>query len=344
MVKAVIIGDPHFRIDNIQEVDMFIERISALVSEEEPDFVVCLGDLLHTHERLHTIALNKAYEFVQKLSSICKIFILVGNHDYIQNQQFLTKNHWMNGMKTWENVCIVDEVLPVDFDGCKFIFLPYVPNGRFMEAMSTIEEPRWKSASCIFAHQEFYGCKMGAIISVDGDKWEESYPEIISGHIHSKQRPQKNIYYPGAAIQTAFGESEENIIAVVQFNNRKKGYELSERDLGLPRKRIIYTDMEAIENMAVDDVDKNVKLTVSGTDYNEFKAFKKTEAYKSLIENGAKIAFKVKQVDVKKEVEELKKEVKDTDFKTILHELVVQDKSLLELYELVVNKTEVILI
>lgn len=343
MVKAVIIGDPHFRIDNIQEVDMFIERISALVSEEKPDFVVCLGDLLHTHERLHTIALNKAYEFVQKLSSICKIFILVGNHDYIQNQQFLTKNHWMNGMKTWENVCIVDEVLPVDFDGCKFIFLPYVPNGRFMEAMSTIEEPLWKSASCIFAHQEFYGCKMGAIISVDGDKWEESYPEIISGHIHSKQRPQKNIYYPGAAIQTAFGESEENIIAVVQFNNRKKGYELSERDLGLPRKRIIYTDMEAIENMVVDDVDKNVKLTVSGTDYNEFKAFKKTEAYKSLIENGAKIAFKVKQVDAKN-VEESKKEVKDTDFKTILHDLVVQDKSLLELYELVVNKTEVILI
>ncbi len=36
------------------------------------------------------------------------------------------------------------------------------------------------------------------------------FPLVISGHIHSEQRPQKNIFYPGSVIQHALGESEDN--------------------------------------------------------------------------------------------------------------------------------------
>ncbi len=56
----------------------------------------------------------------------------------------------------------------------------------------------WKNVNCIFAHQEFYGCKMGAIESIEGDKWDHSFPLVISGHIHSEQRPQKIFFYPGS--------------------------------------------------------------------------------------------------------------------------------------------------
>ncbi len=45
--------------------------------------------------------------------------------------------------------------------------------------------------------------KMGAIESIEGDKWDHSFPLVISGHIHSEQRPQKNIFYPGSVIQHA---------------------------------------------------------------------------------------------------------------------------------------------
>ena len=37
---------------------------------------------------------------------------------------------------------------------------------------------------------------MGAIVSVDGDQWGLDDPYVVSGHIHSKQPPQENIYYP----------------------------------------------------------------------------------------------------------------------------------------------------
>lgn len=337
--KVVVIGDPHFRIDNIQEVDMFIENITTLVKSENPDFVVCLGDLLHTHERLHTLVLNKAYDFIKKISFEFKIFVLVGNHDYIQNQQFLTRNHWMNGMKEWKNVVIVDEVVEHISNGCKFIFVPYVPNGRFMDALHT--HPGWETSCCIFAHQEFYGCKMGAIISVDGDRWATENPPVISGHIHARQRPQKNIYYPGASMQTAFGESDDNIISIVTF---AKGceYKCQEVDLGLPKKKIVYTDLEKVERMS--DVNKNIKLSISGTDYNEFKAFKKTEKYKELVGKGAKITFKLNFKENEPNAKSSTTPDEDITFKKILYNIVSEDKNLLEVYEFIVNKTDVILL
>ena len=85
-MKVIAIGDPHFKTSNILDVEKFINRIQELASNEEPDIIVILGDLLHEHERLHTTPLNKAYEFVRKMSNISKTYVLVGNHDLINNQ------------------------------------------------------------------------------------------------------------------------------------------------------------------------------------------------------------------------------------------------------------------
>ena len=122
--------------------------------------------------------------------------------------------------KKWENLVIVDKVIHIEIDDKLFTLLPYVPNGRFIEALDTNTEKDWTKSNCIFAHQEFVGCKMGHIISEQGDVWDNSYPQIVSGHIHSRQFVQDNIYYPGAALQHAFGESEKNVIAVLQFDSK----------------------------------------------------------------------------------------------------------------------------
>src|SRR3990167_6024118 len=81
MFKIIAIGDPHFHTDNIPDVNIFIEKMVLLAEKEQPDLIVILGDLLHTHERLHTVPLNKAEEFVNKMRSISKTIVLVGNHD-----------------------------------------------------------------------------------------------------------------------------------------------------------------------------------------------------------------------------------------------------------------------
>ena len=288
-----------------------MKNLEELIKNENPDYIVMLGDLLHEHERLHTIPLNIAYNFIKMLSSYAYTYCIVGNHDLINNKQYLTDNHWMNAMKDWDNVKVIDKVITEN----DFVFCPYVPPGRFTEAVESYIKSDTK---CVFAHQEFYGCKMGAIVSVEGDKWPDTYPIVISGHIHSNQRPQDNVYYPGASLQHAFGESEKNIIPIIKFSD--SGYDIREVDLELPRKKIVYVDIENIDDYEVKDTKHKLKIKLSGN-YEEFKTFKKSVKYKELSKKGIKISYKPKKV------EEKINDIDSSDFLKILHNLVIKEKN-----------------
>ncbi len=332
-MKVLVIGDPHFQISNTVETELFIVEIEKLAQTENPNFIVILGDLLHTHERLHTIPLNYAYKFIDKMRKIALTFVLVGNHDYINNQQFLTENHWMNSLKKWKNVRIVDKVLYYLEQEKLFLFCPYTHNGLFQKALDT-SEVNWKTATCIFAHQEFQGCKMGGIVSIDGDTWDEKNPQVISGHIHSKQT-LGNVYYCGSSLQTSFVENE-NIVAIVDFSTNIMA--VREVDLKLPRKQILYETMDAVKEIdgnklgKLSELNKNTKITITGQVYEEFKAFKKTKAYRDLIKNGAKVVFKQKKPLETETMEEL-------NFRQILEKLILKenDKDLSEVFSEIIK-------
>jgi len=344
-VNILVIGDNHIKCSNILEFDTFVERIQIIARERNPDLIVLLGDILDTHEKLNTIELNKACDFIDKMRKIAKTIVLVGNHDMVNCSQFLTTNHWMNALKEWKNVLIVDTVITHTVNTQTFIFVPFVPNGRFIEALNTVNYDWLNTVSCIFAHQEFYGCKMGAINSIDGDKWPLDYPHIISGHIHSRQFPQDNIYYTGSSMQQAFGESDKNIIAYVKFNDKK--YEREEIDLLLPRKKIVYVDMEGIDKYILPESEDKIKVSVSG-DYEDFKALKKTSKYKDLVKKGVKVVFKPKKKDIEKNTKQISENIKissidNTDFKTILTNIIYEQKNinLLKAFEFVVNNKNI---
>jgi DNA repair exonuclease SbcCD nuclease subunit len=334
--NVLFIGDVHFQASNIPEVDLFIEKITELAIEKQPTLIIIAGDLLHTHERLHTTPLNKAYDFVDKMRKIALTYVLVGNHDLESNQEFLTHNHWMCGMKEWVNTVIVDTVMTYRLLEHKFVLVPYVAPGRFIEALDTCEED-WNDASCIFAHQEFAGCKMGAIVSIDGDKWPITNPHVVSGHIHSRQIVQENVYYPGAAMQHAFGESEKNVIPLLTFH--EGGYEREEIELDLPRKKIVYMNVDDVDTYVPPETNDKIKVTVSG-EYEDFKALKKTARYKKLVEDGVKVVFKTTRAEKKLKDGELEAQLGGhEDFQDILSELVTKksDPFLYQSYQIVVH-------
>lgn len=363
-MKVVFVGDPHFKIDNMLEVDIFVKRMVELCEKEKPDFICIGGDLLHTHEKLHTIPLNKAYDFVDKMRNISHTYILVGNHDMICNRQFLNNHHWMNGMKKWENVTIVDKIIHAYYDDKLYVFSPYVEPGRFEEALCTIDDVDknlWKNACCIFAHQEFYGCSMEAITSVEGDKWDDGYPFVISGHIHSKQRLKKNIYYSGSSMQHTFGESGNNIIPILTWDD-KNNMNIQEIDLKLPRKKTIHRDVSDLDKIVLNEgtgkkcqeenrgengeekseekggengvenrenkqnnitLLNKTKIVLSGN-YEEFIAIKKTKKYRELIDKGAKIVFKAKK---QKQNIDKYNDVNKKNFSTILKDLIDRENN-----------------
>jgi predicted phosphodiesterase len=288
--KILFIGDPHFKIKNVEYIPLFTSRIVGIIESNELDFVVVAGDLLDNHDRVDVEPLNLAINFIDSIRKLVKTFVLVGNHDYKNNQQFLSNNHWMNALKWWDNVTIVDDVIEHD----NFLFVPYVPPGRFVEAIETKFKKPFEFKA-LFAHQEFYGCKMGPIESKHGDKWNLDWPLVVSGHIHSKQWPQPNIYYPGSAMQHAFGQSTGNTISLLVLDNQELICE--EIDLKMPKLVIKY--------MSINDVlkplkfkltqYKKYKIILQGTQ-EEFQAFKKNLRYKELLAEGYKIVFKLKNM------------------------------------------------
>lgn len=349
--KAIVIGDQHFKINNIPEVDEYIIKLENIVKSKKPDFIVLLGDMLDQHEKIHSVPLNKAYEFIDRMRKIAKTFVIVGNHDMFHNTVFLTPDHWLNALKEWKNVTIVDTVIKTSINGNDFTFCPYLFPGRFEEALNIVLEDEWKESKCIFCHQEFEGCKMGAIVSVDGDKWSEEYPSVISGHIH-KNQTISNIYYPGSSMQVSFGETDKNIVSYVVFDEDKTEYLLEEIEIDLPRKKILYMDVEELETFKSEKTKDKLKITISGS-YEEFKTLKKTKKYKEIVDDGIQIVFKTKKKEIRNlkdhieeqiENQKINKNITDgSNFRKILDESIKKEKNpyLLETFEYVINDRNV---
>lgn len=322
-MKFLFIGDPHIKQDNSDEVDILINEIERVFNEEKPDYIVVGGDVMHYHERLYTQSLNKSLEFFKKLTSLSYTYVLVGNHDYINNSEFLTENHWMNSLKNWDNIKIVDKVINESF----FILCPYVYPGRFIEALET-ECKEWKNKKLIFAHQEFKGCKMGAIMSLIGDEWDEKNPFVISGHIHDNQKVGNNILYPGTPLQHAFGDNEKRVLCLIELDEKDDNDELriKEIPLNVPKKRIIKKKLNEIKDINTDNINENTKIKLD-VSVEEFKLFKETEDYKNLIKKGVKI-----QIQKKKEKDILLSDTenKNIDFIETLKELIKDEEDLVK--------------
>jgi DNA repair exonuclease SbcCD nuclease subunit len=296
-MSILFIGDPHFRVDNVNESNKFIQEIKRILESYSIDFVVVLGDILHTHEKLHTFALNSAFQFFKMLTAYKKTYCLVGNHDATSNTIFLSDNHWLNILKEWDNLTIVDTPIQVSLANKNIIMCPYVPDGRFEEALNHISD--WKTFDLVVGHQLLNGAKMGPIIASGVEEWKKEWPLLISGHIHDKQRPQSNIFYTGSAMQHAFGESGDKTLYLYNIA-LNEGEEIS---LHVPRKEIVYVDInhmenieEKIENMIKNDI--TVKIVIKG-DMSDIKATKDTRLIKKLenLKGVKSVIFKEKQPD-----------------------------------------------
>nr|QXT57794.1 DNA exonuclease repair subunit [Rhinella marina erythrocytic-like virus] len=200
MSSLLFITDLHIKISTFSALDELHDNLKEWFLTNKVDYIVIGGDTLDTHEKVCVHALNKAYNFLQFLCKHAHVFILVGNHDYINNSQFLTDSHWLNVLKPWPNITVVDAVVIKKIDGKTVAFIPYVPPGLFNNALKTVSIP--DNLCLVFAHQEFKGCKLGCILSEQGDTWDG--PLVISGHIHERHTVNNkdvyNVVYPGSSI------------------------------------------------------------------------------------------------------------------------------------------------
>lgn len=328
--RIFVIGDPHFKINNIQETNEMSIKILTLLDQLQPDAVVCLGDVLDRHETIHVGPLLRSIDLFEKISSKFKLYILIGNHDRPSNQVYLTDEHPFTALKRWKNTTIVDKVLSDTIQNQSFLFVPYVPPGKFIDAIETHlgSNPDLTKFSCIFAHQEFYGAKMGIVESKVGDTWKEEYPLVISGHIHDFDVLAPNMIYTGTPIQHGFGDREDKMVFLFTFDeNGKFNYE--KYDLDLPKKKIIKISFSEIQLLKNLDAKTYYKIIISGTP-EELKTIKMGPFLQQLPRS--KIVYKTISSTIDKYMGDMTFESKN--FLELLHEEIEKKEDFEERREL----------
>lgn len=321
-VKILVIGDPHFKVNNVKETAAMTEAILSVCQQRKPDLIVVLGDVLDRHETIHVSPLSRATDFLKSLKEQAPLFVLIGNHDLKNNRQFLSTEHPFVSLKEWSDTTIVDTTTVHETGGKKFVFVPYVPPGRFKEALSLVS---WEEADCIFAHQEFKGAKMGAVISEEGDDWSKELPLVVSGHIHDFQEVGTNILYTGTPLQHAFGDRHDKTVSWFEFGEKR----LHERlDLGLPKKHIVRLTCEEVTNFKPRE-NCELKIVISGTSAQIRSAMKHPN-----IEVWKKQGFKIVYKDIPTEPDLIKvAPLKPLKFSTVLYSSVSGNEKLEEAYK-----------
>ncbi len=301
------IGDPHFKVDNTEESEHFSQQVKNWLIQNKVDFIIILGDILHSHEKIFTFAMNTAVNFITMCSEFAPTYCLVGNHDATSNTIFCGTNHWLNVLKNKQNVIVVDK--PTNINS-SIVCCPYVSDGRFVEMLDLYVED-WKDLVLIFAHQLFDGVQMGAILAENVEEWKDAYPLVISGHIHDRQQVQKNLYYVGSSQQLAFSERGDKSLALVTVEGKRVHWK--EIFLNLKERKTMYVSLEELTSLNL-KTNIQYKIVVKDDD-SAIKAFKKTSKYKDLL-----ALPNVKSVQFKPNIEEEKEEQSSStnDFVSIL--------------------------
>lgn len=298
--KALIIGDPHFKVSNVRDTDLMTEAVLKTARSLDLDFIVVLGDTLDRHESIHVVPLCRSITFLAELKEIAPVYLLIGNHDLKNNKQYLSEEHPFTALKQWTNLKVIDKPSLYKINELPFVFVPFVATGRFMEALDSMHSScsetgaleilnDWKSATCIFAHQEFKGVQMKAITSVEGDAWDVTYPFVISGHIHSYQEVQENLLYVGTAYQQEFGDSCDKALSYFKFTSSTQ--RTHERiDLKLPQKYIIKMSCNEVTDYQL-PTNADLKISISGT-AGELKAIMKHPNVEKWKKEGHKVTYK----------------------------------------------------
>lgn len=284
MSQLLLIGDPHFKTDTLHESHVFTISVESILKNigNTLHAVVIMGDILHTHEKIHTSALNSALTFIHMCKKYVDLVIcLVGNHDAISNSIFCTDSHWMNVLKGQDGILIVDKPIIKQFNVCRVAFCPYVPDGRFVEALNQLSD--WDTVDLICAHQLLDGAKMGPITAEGIESWEDEWPLVISGHIHDKQRVQENLYYCGSSMQHAFGESADKTLCL--FSTENCTFEEIVPP-NIKKKEILYFEahqVNEIKKICMDPSKENkiYKIVIKG-DEGDCKALKKNSILKEI--------------------------------------------------------------
>ena len=82
MIKLAHLADTHIRnLKYHEEYETVFKQIYKTLEEEKPDYIIHCGDIAHTKTQISPEFVEMTARFLENLSKIAPLHIILGNHD-----------------------------------------------------------------------------------------------------------------------------------------------------------------------------------------------------------------------------------------------------------------------
>lgn len=206
-MKLLLVGDPHVRPEDIPECERLATFVLETAIKTEPDYIVVLGDLHHTHSLVHVEVLDFWRRTFALWAEKTRVLCLVGNHDMSSDSSI--KAH---ALMAYPNVRVIDEPTPLAKDS-PILLVPYQHSREDFVRVCN----QWADRPLAICHQTFNGAQYeNGFYAKDGVD-PDSIPQrnVISGHIHSRQDFGKVHYLGSPRWMTVSDANQAKFLALI---------------------------------------------------------------------------------------------------------------------------------
>lgn len=176
--------------------------IEKQVRKHKIDHVAILGDLTDAKDRHDSGLVNRLVETIRKLAQVTKVYILRGNHDFIdENNPFFRFLHRPPDI----NYINTPTLHAFDFGGCAFI--PCTRDAALLQKHAN--DPSVQQTVYVLTHQTYDGCLSENGTTLGGippSVFKDYKGKVWSGDVHVPQKVGKKIEYVGAPYPIKFGD------------------------------------------------------------------------------------------------------------------------------------------
>jgi DNA repair exonuclease SbcCD ATPase subunit/predicted MPP superfamily phosphohydrolase len=216
VIPAVIvhISDVHIPINlHIKRYDEYTKVFDNLYSELHKlpanKLIIVTGDLVNTKLRTDNETLIMAQNFLSSLSSIAETIVIIGNHDFAENN--------LDRVDSIEAICnALPKIHVLKHTGI------YTINGMYF-VFNSLFDLKFIHRDDVHTDLPVYALYHGSLVGASMDNGTlirsprskkypvlsdfDGYDAVLLGHIHKFQKIRPHIAYAGSLIQQNFGET-----------------------------------------------------------------------------------------------------------------------------------------
>lgn len=244
----VIISDLHFTEQTLVEAEHSIMSALQKASDLKVPLVVA-GDTLDAKNNMKATCVNKLiglFSYGRDILNV-KMFVMVGNHDRINERYFNCMQHSLRFLMPYCTVVSTTYGIYEADSPDNVVFISYCPDNEVLNKILKNIPPRARGR--IVMHQGYTKAKFGHYINDKSAVPHESIKDfkVISGHYHEGQTISLDGYnswtYIGNPYTLNFGEA----------NHPDKGFAIVYEDFSMQRIPLYGLRKHVVDHLVVDD-------------------------------------------------------------------------------------------